>query len=82
MGALEIASLVIELLSKGAPIAIHAVTDAKPFAMDLWAKLSGQPPTAADEAAIDAALAELSARLAAPLSPAQPGDPDYVPPAA
>lgn len=82
MDALAIISLIstiISTASKAAPIVFQSIEDAKPFAMDLWARITGKPPTTTDEAALDAMLAALTARIEVPLSPAQLGDPDYKP---
>ncbi len=83
MDALAIISLIstiISTASKAAPIVFQSIEDARPFALDLWARITGQPATATDEAALDAMLLALTARIEKPLSPAQPGDPDFVPP--
>jgi hypothetical protein len=80
MYAIAIATAVISAIqtaSKVAPIVIDGINNAKPFAIDLWNKLTGGPPSAVDEATLDALLAALSTKLEAPLPPAQPGDPDY-----
>lgn len=80
MNAIAIAAAVLEALrvaSEAAPIVIKGIEDAKPFAVNLWKSLTGQEPSPADEAAIDAMLASLTDRLEEPLPPAQPGDPDY-----
>lgn len=81
MDALSIISLVstiIQGVSKAAPIVFQGISDAKPFAMDLYSRITGQPVSTADETVIDAMLASLTTRLEAPLPAAQPGDPDYV----
>ena len=80
---MEVAAIVTAVLeaiqsaNKYAPIVIDGISNAKPFAMELYRKITGQEPDANAEAIIDAKLAELSARLAEPLPPAQPGDPDF-----
>lgn len=82
MNAAAIASLVLTVLQTAAgaaPIVLRGIVDARPFALDLWKKLTGQEASPADEMAIDAALADLTRRLEEPLPPAQPGDPDYKP---
>ena len=81
MDALAIANAVlaaIQLATKAAPIILDGVENIKVFASDLWERVTGKPPTEADEATIDALIASLTARLETPLPPAQPGDPDYV----
>jgi hypothetical protein len=81
MDPLAIANAVlaaIQVATKAAPIVIKGVEDGKVFAVTLWQSITGKPPTAEDEAAIDALIASLTADLEKPLPPAQPGDPDYV----
>ena len=80
MNAAAIVSIILSVLqtaNTAAPIVLRGIEDAKPFAVDLWKRITGKDPDPADEAAIDAALAALTARLEEPLPPAQPGDPDY-----
>ncbi len=81
MDALGIANAVLAAIQMGvkaAPIVIQTVSDAKTFAETLWKSITGTAPTEADSATIDALIISLTARLEAPLPPAQPGDPDYV----
>ncbi len=82
MDALAIISLISTIIttaSKAAPIVFASIEEARPFAIDLWERITGQPPSDVDEAALDALLLALTARIEKPLSPAQPGDPDYKP---
>lgn len=84
MDAIAIANAVLAAIQMGekiAPIAIQGISDAKTFAETLWKSITGMAPTEADSATINALIISLTGRLEVPLPPAQPGDPDYVPPA-
>ena len=65
------------------PIGVDAYQNFEPFAALIWRSIvKGEAITPADVTEIEGDLARLSADLqAVDLGPAQPGDPDYVPPA-
>lgn len=66
-----------------APTVIQGFKDFEPFAVLIWDSIvKGQAITPEETAAIEAKLADLSNQLQQALPAAQPGDPDYVPPAA
>jgi hypothetical protein len=71
---------VIDLLAKYAPAFIKAWQDAKPFAAALFSQLEGRQPTVDEMVTLEAQIDNLHARMQQPLDPAQPGDPDYIPP--
>jgi len=81
MDVLTIVLTAIETLVKFEPTIVQAGADLKPYAAALYQQLTGQAITDDQRASLEAGVDALFARLEVPLPPAQPGDPDYVPPA-
>lgn len=74
MNPLQIVGLISAVMS-AASAAIKLGHDAAPFAEIIYNDIVGKPDLSeADGAAVSAKVAELSARLQAPLPPAQPDD--------
>lgn len=78
MGALETVLLVVNLAEKYLPAAIKAGTNLLPFAEDLFAQISGRALTDDERTQLRARVDAAYERAVKPLSPPQPGDPDYV----
>ena len=84
MGATAIISIVltaIDTLTKIYPQLKQTGTDLMPFGEALYNKLTGQAISDDQRTAMQAGIQALFDRLEAPLPAAQPGDPDYAPPA-
>jgi hypothetical protein len=81
IATVELVSMVLLKLIEAAPTVIKTIDDVTPLATRLIAVAKGQKVTAEQQAEIETLVDALYAESQEPLPPAQPGDPDYVPPA-
>jgi hypothetical protein len=72
--------MAVETLMKVAPQIMKTVGDVRPFAESFYEQMKGEELTDAERAELRANVDAVHARVQAPQPPAQPGDPDYVPP--
>lgn len=78
MNTIEIVNLAVELAAKYLPQAIETGEKLFVFAENFYKQLSGKELTDEERAELRRQVDAAYERAIEPLSPAQPGDPDYI----
>ena len=74
---IELVATILTKVAQAAPTVIASVEQAMPLASELVNIIKGDTVTDDQKAQIEAMVDQLFATSQQPLSPAQPGDPDY-----